>query len=102
MCSRLEHPHFFVFSDEPDWCRAHLDLPGPTTFVDGNGGAPAHDLVLMSLCRHHIIANSSFSWWGAWLSAHDGKLVVAPRQWRRSADGRADLPDLLPETWLRA
>jgi hypothetical protein len=70
------------------------------TFVGHNGPAKGYeDLRLMSACRHHIIANSSFSWWGAWLSPWDDKIVVAPRQWFR--DEHIDTTHLIPENWLR-
>ncbi|CAK7052066.1 MAG: O-antigen biosynthesis glycosyltransferase WbnK [Desulfovibrio sp.] len=78
----LAAPRYFIFSDDPDWCRAAFAASKRTiTVVDVHGGNDAiHDLHLMTLCRHHIIANSSFSWWGAWLSAREG-LVVAPQRW---------------------
>jgi hypothetical protein len=96
---RLMRPHFYVFSDDMPWVRAHLDTGAPTTWVDHNAPQAAfQDLRLMAHCKHHIIANSSFSWWGAWLAAHDGQLVVAPRAW--FADGRAT-PDLMPASWVR-
>jgi glycosyl transferase family 11 len=93
-------PHVFVFSDDPEWGRVHLELPCPTTFVDHNRPDRGHeDMRLMSLCRHHIIANSSFSWWAAWLDPRAGKMVVAPSQWFR--DATVDTGGLIPKTWIR-
>jgi hypothetical protein len=89
-------PHFFVFSDEPEWAQEHLKLNYPTTFMAVSGqGKDYEDLRLMSLCKHHIIANSSFSWWGAWLSINPNKVVFAPTRWFNQLDAR----DLIPETW---
>jgi hypothetical protein len=94
----VPQPHFFVFSDEAAWARANLRLPGPATFVAHNGADAGHeDLRLMSLCRHHIIANSSFSWWGAWLSDNPGKMVIAPARWFRSPG--YDSRDIVPAEW---
>lgn len=95
----LAEPAFFVFSDEPDWVRAHLDLGAPFTVVEG--GSPQADLHLMSLCRRHAVANSSFSWWGAWLCAHPDKRVVAPRRWFGPARAGRGTSDLLPVGWER-
>jgi hypothetical protein len=94
---RVSDARFFVFSDDLDWCRAELRLGGPTTFVDHNAGRGADDLRLMSFCRHHIIANSSFSWWGAWLARTQGQLVVAPERWLVSSDAG----DVVPDRWHR-
>jgi hypothetical protein len=92
--------HFFVFSDDPDWARANVEVPAPLHFVTHNSARPDfEDLRLMSLCRHHIIANSSFSWWGAWLNGGSGKVVVAPTQW--FIDPRIDTRDLIPPGWIR-
>jgi len=89
--------HFFVFSDEPERATQRLRLPRPMTVVHHNSGTQAHwDLWLMRQCRHHIIANSSFSWWGAWLNSTPDNLVVAPRHW--FADPGIT-HDLLPPTW---
>jgi glycosyl transferase family 11 len=90
-------PVLFVFSDDPAWARENLKFPAPTVYVDHNSpGDAEQDLRLMASCRHAIIANSSFSWWGAWLGDQEGRVVVAPRRW--FADGRPT-PDLLPPTW---
>lgn len=95
----VSNPHFFVFSDDPAWTRENLPLPGQATFVDHNGSATAfQDLRLMSLCQHQIIANSSFSWWGAWLNKRPDKIVVVPQQW--FTDQR-DIRSLIPDNWIR-
>lgn len=97
---RLAAPHAFLFSDDPDWVRDNLELPWPRTVVGADEPRAAdRDLALMSRCRHHIIANSSFSWWGAWLGEADGSVVVAPRRWF----AREDLSsrDLVPGRWER-
>lgn len=97
---RVPDATFFVFSDDPGWTRDHLQLPGKATVVDHNGPAAGHeDLRLMSLCAHHIIANSSFSWWGAWLDPRPDKIVVAPERW--FADGARDTADLCPAAWVK-
>jgi hypothetical protein len=97
---RVATPHFFIFSDEPEWTRAHLKLTQPATYVAHNGPEQDfEDMRLMSLCKHHIIANSSFSWWGAWLASYRDKLVLAPQQWFR--DPAWDATDLLPPQWIR-
>lgn len=97
--SWVTQPHFFVFSDDPGWTREHLPLPGPATFVDHNGPAMAfQDLRLMALCDHQITANSSFSWWGAWLNKRPDKVVVTPRQWFAK---QQNLASLTPDNWIR-
>ncbi len=83
----------FVFSDDIEWCAANL--PG----IIVRGTDRYDDLQLISLCSHAIIANSSFSWWGAWLNANPNKVVVAPKQWLVSS--AIDTHDLIPEEWTR-
>lgn len=91
--------HFFVFSDDPAWVRENLDLGGNATFVSHNNESNSYeDMRLMSACRHNIIANSSFSWWGAWLNPSPEKIVIAPKQWFRS---QHDATDLIPPEWIR-
>jgi hypothetical protein len=97
---RVSEPVFFLFSDDPDWVRENLKLSGPVSLVDHNGAdAGSEDLRLMSRCAHHIIANSTFSWWGAWLNPSPKKIVVAPKQW--FADDSLDTSDLLPSNWVK-
>lgn len=77
--------HFLIFSDDIAWCKEHImPLLGMArqTYVDWNCGPNSYvDMQLMSECRHNIIANSSFSWWAAWLNTHSDKIVVAPEKW---------------------
>ena len=94
---RLHQPRFFVFSDDLAWSRENLRLGDDAVFVEGNAEAPEMDIFLMSACRAHIIANSSFSWWGAWLARTDAPLVIAPDPWFDSPDMSA--VDLIPAFW---
>jgi len=99
VAGRVEHPVFYVFSDDMEWVRQNLSVGFPCVYVDHNSGDESfRDMQLMSLCRHNIIANSSFSWWGAWLNANPKKLVIAPRSWFRNGNNDADL---IPAEWVR-
>ncbi len=96
---RVERPYFFVFSDDIAWAERNLKINFPHQYVDHNQGKDSHnDMRLMSLCKHHIIANSSFSWWGAWLNPDVNKIVVAPKHWFAN---QTDVRDLLPQGWVR-
>lgn len=83
---------FVVFSDDPEWCEEHLDWAD--IVVKGNPAIV--DLALLASFKNHIIANSSFAWWGAWLA--DGDTVVAPREWFTNG---LDTTDLIPDRWIR-
>lgn len=94
-----QEPHLFVFSDDAAWVRENFRTPCPMTPVAINSGAEGHlDINLMRHCRHAIIANSTFSWWGAWLIENPDKVVIAPERW--FADGR-DVSAIYPSAWLR-
>lgn len=99
MAENLENPTFFVFSDDPAWVRANLASDWPLHLVDFGDDREYEDLHLMARCHHHVTANSSFSWWGAWLDPRPDKIVIAPRQWFRASD--VDTRDLVPADWQR-
>lgn len=91
---------FFLFSDDPKWVKDNFDLPFQVTVIEVRNPRSAwEDMYLMSRCRHHIIANSTFSWWGAWLNRNPDKMVIAPRHW--FADTSIDTSDLIPSSWIR-
>ena len=87
----LPDPHIFCFGDEPSWLTENINLKIPTTILKKN--ADYEDLWLMSQCKHFIIANSTFSWWGAWLSTFPEKVVVAPEPKTNK--------DFIPESWIK-
>lgn len=98
MAARYTAPTFFVFSDDPDWARQNLETVGPMVYVQPQAdGRDGEDMHLMAACHSHVIANSTFSWWGAWLNPREAKHVIAPKAWFRSEAHRNW--DLLPESW---
>ena len=97
--SRVINPQFFMFSNDMAWVRDNLHIDHPCHYIDHNTGLDSHiDMLLMSRCRHHIIANSSFSWWGAWLNPSREKIVVAPERWFAA---NWDSSDIIPPAWAR-
>lgn len=95
---KVKNPTFFIFSDDSQWTKENLKLEYPTVYVDINSPEKSYeDLRLMLSCKHFIIANSSFSWWGAWLSSNPNKIVCTPKKWFRSADEG----DIVPKSWIR-
>ena len=91
-------PFFYIFSDDPTWVKQNLRLGVEHTYIDHNHGDDSYnDMRLMSICKHHIIANSSFSWWGAWLNSRDDKIVIAPKRWFNKP---IDTQDLIPTGWM--
>jgi len=98
--SELKDPHFFFFSDDIDWVKEKFsNLHAKKTFVNENPGRDSwKDMFFMTKCKHHIIANSTFSWWGAWLSDHPFKKVIAPLKWFET---NLSDKDLIPQEWFR-
>lgn len=88
-----------VFSDDTAWARENLRLPAPTVHIDADVRFPQIDMHMMAACDHHIIANSSFSWWGAWLNPSHSKIVIAPARWFKSTGLKAN--DICPADWVR-
>ena len=99
IAEKIECPNFFIFSDDILWAKKNLKIDYPHEFLNGNQGAESYnDMRIMSMCKHNIIANSSFSWWGAWLNSNPNKIVVAPNQWFAKGD---KTKDLIPSEWVR-
>ena len=97
MLDHVPNCQIFVFSDDLPWCQENFKNY-PCQFIDHNRGADSFkDMQLMSLCQHHIIANSSFSWWGAFLSQHQG-ITVAPKKWKNNMEGTREL---IPPHWIQ-
>lgn len=93
---RVESPLYVIFSDDITWCKENIKVDN-ARFVDWNTGIQSfEDMHLMSLCKHNIIANSSFSWWGAWLNANPNKQVIAPNKWIHYTNALG----ILPEEWI--
>jgi len=95
---KVKNPHFFVFSDNPSWVKKNLSINKPLTVISGfHKLTNPEELILMSLCKHNVIANSSFSWWGAWLNKNSKKIVIAPKRWFRA---KID-SEIVPQSWIR-
>ncbi len=88
----------FVFSDDQAWCKNNLKFKYPTRFVE-DAERSFDDIWLMSHCDHNVIANSSYSWWGAWLNKNPKKIVVAPQTW--FLDGSINSSSIVPESWIK-
>ena len=97
--AKIGQPTFFCFGDNPDWIRERWKFPYPVHFVDHNRTQDQayEDLALMSACKHFVVGNSTFSWWGAWLSCNPGKYVVAPASEGKFVWGSEK--DLIPKSW---
>jgi hypothetical protein len=100
IAAKVDDPHFFIFSDDPIWVNENIHIAFPMTVIEHNPPDKGHDdMRLMSLCRHNIIANSSFSWWGAWLNDNPNKLVIAPKAWFN--DKSHNTVDVVPKSWIQ-
>lgn len=95
--SKVSNPHFFVFSNDLVWVKENLNINN-VTYVDCNSGNNSwKDMCLMSLCKHNIIANSTFSWWGAWLNKNSDKIVVSPSRFLKYDS----FTDVYPDSWIK-
>jgi len=82
MAKKVTSPHFYCFSDDMGWIRDNVAINYPVTYISHNKESKAYeDLWLMTRCKHYIVANSTFSWWGAWLNPDPSKIIIAPRNW---------------------
>ncbi len=100
IASKATNPTFFIFSDDIAWVKENLNLKHPVFYVSDLPQISDHEeLYLMTLCKHNIISNSSFSWWGAWLNQNPNKIVIAPKKWFNDETWNKD--DLVPESWTK-
>ncbi|MFH1366672.1 MAG: alpha-1,2-fucosyltransferase [Patescibacteria group bacterium] len=100
LSEKVVNPVFFIFSDDPEWVKTNLKLEHAMVFVTHNNSEKNYeDVRLMSRCQHNIIANSTFSWWGAWLNNNPGKIVIAPNKW--FTDPKMNTEDLLSSAWIK-
>jgi len=90
---------FCEFSEDIAWAKTNIAFPCPVHFVSRPEIPDFEEICLMSLCKHNIVANSSFSWWGAWLNANQGKIVIAPARW--FAKKQPAEADIVSSSWLR-
>jgi hypothetical protein len=100
--SKVINPFFYIFTDEPEWVQNNFVIKYPFKVITGNNGQNAYiDILLMSKCKSHIIANSSFSWWGAWLDSNPNKIVIAPKKWYANAERDKFTSEITPYEWIR-
>lgn len=96
--TKISTPHFFIFSDDIEWAKDNLQI-GDATFVSNGDISEVEELILMSTCSHNIIANSTFSWWAAYLNKNPHKIIIAPKQWTKSQS--SDTLEILPKGWIQ-
>jgi hypothetical protein len=94
-----ENIEIFIFSDDPNWAKENLNFTYPTFFVSDEQIPDYEEMYLMSLCKNNIIANSTFSWWGAWLNRNPNRIVVGPKQW--FTNKTSDELEILPKEWVQ-
>ncbi len=98
---KLENPVFYIFSNDMEWCKQNLIFEGNKVFLDHNDDKTDYeDLRLMKNCKYNIIANSTFSWWAAWLNNYKDKVIIAPKKWFSDEKGQSQIQDLLPLSWI--
>ncbi len=98
IASKATNPHFFIFSDSIEWVKENFKIDYPMTFIGQGASKNYEDITLMSLCKHHILSNSTFGWWGAWLAERKNQTVVAPKKWFNKP---IDIKDLMPDWWIK-
>jgi hypothetical protein len=91
--------NYVIFSDDIEYCKSLFGTLKEITYIEGE--KDYIDLYLMSFCKHNIIVNSTFSWWGAWLNQNPNKIVVAPKRWFGPAKAELDTEDIIPKTWIK-
>ncbi|MEA3458211.1 MAG: alpha-1,2-fucosyltransferase, partial [Candidatus Thermoplasmatota archaeon] len=93
IAKKVPNPHFYCFSDDIEWIKNNITMNYPVTYISHNEESKDYDdLWLMTQCKHYIIANSTFSWWGAWLNPDSSKIIIAPKNWGYRA--------AVPKDWI--
>ena len=98
LTDKIKNPNFYIFSDDIAWVKKNFKVDLPSVFVQNTLGEDYEDMRLMIRCKHHIIANSTFSWWGAWLTTNLQKIVIAPERYAQKTD--RPNPDYYPKSWM--
>jgi hypothetical protein len=99
--NKKEHCKFFIFSDDIEWVKENMNFPESTQYVSSPDMENYEELAIMSLAKHNIIANSSFSWWGAWLNSNPDKIVICPARWTTGRGGKKQTRDIIPQDWIK-
>lgn len=97
IADKISEPKFYFFSDDIDWVKENLNIEYECEFIDGRYD-DFEELYMMSKCKHNIIANSSFSWWGAWLNTNPDKIIIAPKKWTNRLNTSEQI---LPKNWIK-
>lgn len=98
---KIENPVYFVFSNDMEWVKENIEFKCEANYIDWNVGEDSYkDMQLMSNCKHNIIANSTFSWWGAWLNNNQNKIVIAPKKWINKEGINSDEIELFYDDWI--
>ncbi|MCG8573075.1 MAG: alpha-1,2-fucosyltransferase, partial [Spirochaetes bacterium] len=99
LSNKVKNPFIYIFTNDPQWVKQEFSISLPCIIVNHTGDeSDIADLYLMSQCKHFIIANSTFSWWGAWLGNNSKKLIIAPKKWYKNPELEQDL---IPDEWVR-
>jgi hypothetical protein len=98
---KVENINYFIFSDDIEWVKENLAIQNAIYIDSKEKRIPHEDIYLMSLCKNNIIANSSFSWWGAWLNQNEKKMVIAPKRWFADDKLESQSKDIVCESWVK-
>ena len=100
MDKNIDSAYYFIFSDDIQWCKDNFSFLANKCFIDDTKST-FDDLDLMKNCRHNIIANSTFSWWAAWLNSNNDKIVICPKNWFSNTKMQKESKDIMPQNWLK-
>ncbi len=99
---KIQNPFFFVFSDDTKWIKENFNFEIRKKIVEKTKSSCDYfEMYLMSLCKHNIIANSTFSWWSAWLNKNEKKIIISPKFWYRDSYYNKKLNELVPQKWIK-